>query len=339
MEEIERPNCCVDRFHESVEVVKKFVEKGYSHLAISFSGGKDSTTTLIVVLEAALLLPDKIERIDVLYADTGLEIPVIHKFALEFLEFLRNFQRIKSLPVEIKIVRPKLEESFWVCLLGKGYTPPHQRFRWCTKRLKVAPAGRELKMLTNPSKTLVITGVRYGESQSRDNRLINNCSKSEECEQGVWFQNNPRLNIGYLAPIVNWSDDEVWDFLNTYAPRLGYPTEKLESEVYYGRETRFGCWMCTVVKQDKTLQKLSSLPQWSHLRPLLLFRERVLEISSNPNSREVREDGKLGRLKVSVRKELLEELLELQKKVGLDLITEDEIEMIKKLWDVNEKEE
>jgi len=337
--DFKKPHCFLNRYYESVEVVKNFAERGYSHFVITFSGGKDSTATLIIAIEAALLVRDKIERIDVFYADTGLEIPVIHKFALEFLEFLRNFQRIKNLPVEVKIVHPEPEESFWACLIGKGYPPPHQRFRWCTKRLKIAPVERELKMLINPSKTLVITGVRFNESQNRNNRLINSCSRGGECGQGVWFQNSSRLNVGYLAPIVDWSDCEVWDFLNIYAPCLGYPSEKLEPEVYNGRGTRFGCWMCTVVRQDKALQKISSLPLWSHLRPLLLFRERVREISYNPGSREIRKDGKLGRLKVNIRRELLKELLELQKRVGLDLITEVEIKIIKKFWDVNKKRE
>jgi len=325
-------NCFLSRYNESIEVIKDFTERGYSDWVITFSGGKDSTATLIIALETALLIQGAVNRIDVFYADTGLEIPLIHNFALEFLGFIKNFQRVKNLPLEVKIVRPEPEESFWACLIGKGYPPPHQKFRWCTKRLKIAPIEKVLKTLKNPSKTLVITGVRFNESKDRNKRLVNSCSRGGECGQGVWFQHSSRLNLGYLAPIIDWSDCEVWDFLNIYAPCLGYPTEKLEPEVYNGRGTRFGCWMCTVVRQDKALEKITSLPKWAYLRPLMEFRNRVIEIAYLPSSRVKRRNGRPGGLKLEVRKRLLSELIKLQDVVGMKLISDEEVKFIKKMW-------
>ena len=320
------------RFNEAVESLKFILDQGYKHWVITFSGGKDSTTTLIVALEAALICDEQIERIDVMYSDTGIEIPSIQQYALKFIRYLQNFDRVKDLPVYYHIVRPELDKSFWVCLLGKGYPPPHQRFRWCTSRLKIYPVEKALKELIQPNKTIILTGVRFGESKSRDNRLITSCSRGGECGQGVWFQYSSRLKVGYLAPIVNWSECDVWDFLNIYAPTLKYPTQHLERDVYNGRGTRFGCWMCTVVSTDKAMEKIVKLPQWSHLHPLMQFRQKVKQLTSSPDSRERYSDGRLGRLKLEVRKQLLKELLELQAKLKIELISQKEITAIEKLW-------
>jgi DNA sulfur modification protein DndC len=325
------------RFREAMLVLHHFAaHRGYKHWIITFSGGKDSTTTLVIALEAALNHLDLVERIDVVYSDTGIEIPVIRQYALDFLGHLRCSQRVARLPLHCHVVYPAIEKSFWVCLLGKGYPPPHQRFRWCTRRLKIEPVEEALKAFIQPDKSIVLTGVRFGESQSRDGRLNYSCNRGGECGQGIWFQYNSRLSAGYLAPIAYWRECDVWDFLNFYAPDLGYPTQHLETSVYNGRETRFGCWMCTVVRQDKTMEKITLMPQWAHLRPLLEFRQHVKAISNSPNSRILRPDGKPGRLKLSVRQHLLDELLQLQNQLGMNIISYEEIVTIKELWQKEE---
>lgn len=320
------------RLRESESALHSIIERGYDHWIITFSGGKDSTTTLVIALETALSLSPQVERIDVVYSDTMIEIPVIQQYALGFLEYLKGFHRVASLPLHCHVVYPAIEESFWVCLLGKGYPPPHQRFRWCTRRLKIAPVEDALKSFVRPDKTVILTGVRFGESRDRDARLHQSCSRGGECGQGVWFKYSPRLQAACLAPIVDWNECDVWDFLQFYAPVLGYPTNHLEESVYNGRETRFGCWMCTVVRQDKAMEKISSLPKWSHLRPLLDFRRRVKELTAYTESRVLRPDGKPGRLTLAVRKQLLGELLDLQARIGMTLISGEEVEAIHMLW-------
>ncbi len=320
------------RLAESTTALGSLVSQGYDHWIITFSGGKDSTTTLIIALEAALNLSHKVHRIDLVYSDTQVEIPVIKQYALDFLSHLKRLDRLAELPLVCHVVSPAVEESFWVCLLGKGYPPPHQQFRWCTQRLKIRPAEKALKSFAQPNRTVVLTGVRFGESRNRDNRLRQSCSRGGECGQGVWLEYSPRLQAMYLAPIVDWRECDVWDFLNFYAPQLGYPTEQLERGVYNGRETRFGCWMCTVVRQDKAMEKITSLPQWLHLKPLFEFRKHVKEIASQLDSRVLRSNGKPGRLTLEVRKILLDELLELQKQMSMTLISQDEEAAIRRLW-------
>ncbi|MCM8747694.1 phosphoadenosine phosphosulfate reductase family protein [Thermomicrobiaceae bacterium CFH 74404] len=322
----------LQRFDESVSALRSKVEEGYNHWIITFSGGKDSTTAVVVALETALTCLGQIEAIDIVYSDTMVEIPVIRQFALSFLERLKSLDRIAGLPVYYHAVYPAVEERFWVCLLGKGYPPPHQRFRWCTRRLKIQPVEHALKAFITAGRTLILTGVRLGESRSRDISLYRSCKRGGECGQGLWFRYSSRLQAGYMAPIVEWSECDVWDFLRFYAPTLGYPTGYLEDEVYNGRETRFGCWMCTVVRQDKAMEKITSLPEWAHLRPLLNFRQHVKDLTRAPESRVPRADGKLGRLTLEIRQQLLDELLKLEEKIGMTLISPDEIQAIREIW-------
>ncbi len=286
-----------------------------------------------MALETALKSRGEIERIDIIYSDTGIEIPVINQYALKFLDQLQHQRRLKNLPIHCHVVRPRLHERFWVCLLGKGYPPPHQLFRWCTRRLKIEPVEDALRSSIKPNKTVIITGVRFGESQNRDLSLHSSCKRGGECGQGLWFQYSPRLKAAYLAPIVDWQNCDVWDFLRFYAPSLGYPTAHLEGQIYNGRDTRFGCWMCTVVRQDKTMEKLTSLPEWAHLRPLLEFRNRVKELTGLMESRVLRPDGKPGRLSLATRKKLLDELLSLQLSMKMNLISEEEVALIHELWE------
>jgi len=321
------------RLEDSIAAIKAMLERGYTHWIVTFSGGKDSTTTLIVSLEAALVHPGQVERIDVVYSDTKLEIPPIRKFALDFMETIRSMERVARLPIHCHVVYPAVEQRFWVCLLGRGYPPPHQRFRWCTRRLKIEPVEDALKSFVKPGKTLILTGVRFGESRSRDARLHQSCSRGGECGQGVWFEYSPRLQAAYLAPIVEWGECDVWDFLQFHAPTLGYPTRHIEKDVYNGRGTRFGCWMCTVVRQDRTMEKITALPQWSHLKPLLDFRQRVKELAGCPESRVLRPDGKPGRLTLATRRRLLDELLKLQTIVGMEIVSSDEIAVIQQYWE------
>lgn len=320
------------RMQESLRVLTSIVERGFDHWIITFSGGKDSTTALVLALETALKEKLPVQRVDVVYSDTLIEIPVVEQHAIRFLEFLARFERLRSLPLYFHVVYPVLENRFWVCLLGKGYPPPHHRFRWCTRRLKIEPAEARLRACIQPNRTAIVTGVRFGESSQRDRQLYTSCRRGGECGQGVWFQHSTRLQAAYLAPIAHWKECDVWDFLNFYAPALGYPTHLLEREVYNGRETRFGCWMCTVVRNDKAMERIVARPEWSHLRPLLEFRERVIYLTSSAESRYCRSDGTPGRLSLETRKRLLTELLQLQEALGMPLIEGEEVEFIKALW-------
>lgn len=145
-------------------VLENVLAQGVDHWILTYSGGKDSTTTTILFLEwwKKRGWPGEAHLI---YADTGLEIPTLYEQALRFLEAVK----VLHPRLHVHIVKPDINQSFWVSLIGKGYPPPRNQFRWCTDRLKIWPADRLLKNL--PGRKAIVTGVRFGESDARDLRL------------------------------------------------------------------------------------------------------------------------------------------------------------------------
>ncbi len=331
VEELKYNQSLIDRIDESFRAFDYVLEKGYDKWMITFSGGKDSSLTLILALEYLIKFPDRVKKIDIVYSDTLLEIPSIHQFATNFLDYISTSIRFSELPIDVHIVYPKMEDRFWVKVLGKGYPPPHQRFRWCTKRLKINPCDEVLKNFIVENETAILTGVRFGESSSRDQRLNTSCSRGGECGQGLWFSKSKKLNIGYLAPIINWPLCDVWDYLYGFAPRLNYPTSMLR-KVYNGHDTRFGCWMCTVVKQDKAMARTIAQEEWSHLQPLYDFRNYLWEATRHKETRVLRQDGTVSKIKLKYRKQFLDKLFEVQNKSRVKLISDEEINYIKLLW-------
>ena len=301
--------------------IESMLQRAYRCWYVMYSGGKDSTTALVLTLEA---LKDTDASVEVLYCDTQLEIPTLYQFAQEFLGFLAT-QGVKT-----TVLTPDPEESFWVQVIGKGYPMPHNGFRWCTARLKVRPVERYLKTLAQQeSQGLVVTGVRFGESDARDLRLNLSCARGGECGQGVWYEESGRLGLGYFSPIVIWRECDVWDFLTFVAPKWGYPTAGL-SAVYHGRETRFGCWTCSVVSQDRTMQKIVAVdPQW---RPLLELRNWLVAFTRAPANRVYRRDGSPGRLTMAAREEILRRVQATEQATGMSILSEVEIARIHTLW-------
>ena len=95
---------------------------------------------------------------------------------------------------------------------------------------------------------------------------------------------------------------------------------------------RFGCWMCTVVMKDRTMMALAKAGDVK-VQKLLKLREWIVEESKKPENRYFRKDGRKGRLRLELRKELLSKLVSLQKEINIVLITKPEIRRIEQLFD------
>lgn len=161
----------------------------YPHWLLAYSGGKDSSATVSFVQWAINNghVP-RPQTLNVIYCDTGMELPPLHATAMKLLD------QLKADGWNVKIAAPELDRRFWVYMLGRGVPPPKQGMRWCTARLKAEPMAAAVKELESAlgGKVLSITGVRQGESAARDNRIAISCSKNGgECGQG-WFQKASR---------------------------------------------------------------------------------------------------------------------------------------------------
>lgn len=105
---------------------------------IGFSGGKDSTALLTLVWLALQRLKDKnipLKRnVYVVCNDTMVENPVIEEYVTKVLDMIARAAKDQSLPVSVATTTPELEDSFWCCVIGKGYPVPNNSFRFCTEK-------------------------------------------------------------------------------------------------------------------------------------------------------------------------------------------------------------
>lgn len=298
-------------------------ERGYRRWYVMYSGGKDSTATAVLCMEA---LRGTDAHLEVIYCDTMLEIPTLHAHAMQFLSHLQ------SRGVNTRILTRKEEDSFWVLLIGKGYVAPHRLFRWCTERLKIRPVQEYLRSLGHdPREVLIVTGVRFGESDARNLRLKLSCARGGECGQGVWYEQAGRIGYGYFSPIVVWRECDVWDYLTLVAPTLGYPTAEL-AQVYQSSQSRFGCWTCTVVQRDRAMESLVQVrPEYT---AMLQLRNWLKEFTADPANRVMKPNGVPGRLTLAARREILQRVEGTEQALGTTILSTSERELIQQYWEM-----
>lgn len=321
-----------ESLERSIRLLRQVIEKGATHWVVTYSGGKDSTLLSVLACEIVRRnLEWKPQRIDIIYSDTLQEIPAIHDVALNFLSHVNLLSKAQDLPVYTHIVHPELNQTFWFLVLGKGYPVPHRRFWWCTERLKINPVKKMLEALAQPDHTAVLTGVRFGESDRRDGKMKKaaGCMGEGECGQVLEYQ-------GAYAPIAHWRTCHVWDFLTLYAPLWGWPTDDLIN-LYGDAQVRFGCWTCTLVEKDRALEAVIARGGNEYLQGLAGFRQRLLDVSADPSMRVIRPNGVPGKLKMDVRRKLLDELIALQEEMGIQLIYPAEIKAIQEYWAQDKK--
>jgi DNA sulfur modification protein DndC len=255
----------------------------YRHWAIAYSGGKDSSALVSVVLwliaQGRIIAP---ESLTVLYSDTRQEIPPLEIGAKKTLETVLQKGYIA------RIVLPDLDNRYFVYMLGRGVPPPNNNtLRWCTAKIKIEPMINALKTLRDEhgEKFLMLTGVRIGESVIRDTRIALSCNRNAaECGQG-WFQKTtPKSVADTLAPLLHWRVCHIWDWLLFEAPAI-IPSVMFVAQVYGGEaaeeiHARTGCIGCPLASKDLALDHVLSIPEWSYLQPLKRMRPLYIELRS-----------------------------------------------------------
>lgn len=328
---------------------------------IGFSGGKDSTVMLQLVwkaVEQIKQLTGIVRRdIYVVCNDTMVENPVITEYVYRVLDKIELAAVKQDIPIYIKKTIPRLEDSFWVNLIGKGYPAPNNAFRWCTERLKIKPTSRlMLEQVDEFGEAVILIGTRKKESASRAKSM-----KKHEIKGKRLTKHPTQPNTFMYAPIRNLDLEEVWYIINTMESPWGAdnaelfkiysdasaddyecPTVVTNKEHKSCGQSRFGCWVCTVVKEDKSMTALiNNGLTW--LSPLLKFRnelaeERNLIENRLPTRRNKTEAiNQMGSYTPVYRADVLRRLLETQKEVQItkphiELITNQELIAIQVIW-------
>lgn len=330
---------------------------------IGFSGGKDSTAMLQLVWLAIKHVPKELRKRDiyVICNDTLVENPIIVDYVNTVLKQIEKAAVEQDIPIKVKITRPRLEDSFWVNIIGRGYPVPNNVFRWCTDKMKVKPTARFItEQVAEDGEAIVLIGTRKSESATRARSI-----KKHEIRGKRLTKHTHQANTYVYSPIRELHLEEVWYIINTMTSPWGADNSQL-FQIYMDAsaddyecptvvtdkshsscgQSRFGCWTCTVVKEDKSMTALVNKGQeW--LSPLLKLRASMVDnrnISKNRmsirrNGQEaVTEEGhNQGSYTEDYKAQLLKEVLtaqyEVQKfKPDLELITNQELVAIQVIW-------
>lgn len=326
---------------------------------VTFSGGKDSTLVAHLVFEMLLSLPPMLRTRQVFFVsnDTLVESPLVVKHMRQSLAEILRAAEIFRLPVSGEITVPKLQDTFWTLLIGKGYPTPNRSMRWCTDRLKIQPtSGYILQKVNENGKAIIVLGVRKDESVTRKASI----ESHQNLENSNLTPHGDLKNALVYRPIADLSTDDVWEFLAANDPPWGGTHNGLiklyreaaggECPIVLSQEeapgcgtnsSRFGCWTCTVVNKDKSLQGFVDVGK-TEFQPLIDFRDWLVSIRNKPEYRQAeRRNGKLtfkggkhipGPFTIAARQEMLAKLLDVQAAFGEELISQEEIDLIKQIW-------
>lgn len=260
---------------------------------IGYSGGKDSTAVLQLVWNAVAALKscDRTKSIHVISTDTLVENPIIAAWVRTSLNRMAEAAQQQELPITPHQLHPTTEDSFWVNLIGKGYPAPRQKFRWCTERLKIHPANRFVRDIVRENgETILVLGTRKAESQKRA------ATMAKHAERRLRDRLSPNASLPnslIYSPIEDWQNDHVWLYLHQWKNPWGHSNKDLFS-IYRGATadnecplvidtstpscggSRFGCWVCTLVDRDKSMEAMvlnDESKEW--MQALLDFRDEL----------------------------------------------------------------
>lgn len=333
---------------------------------IGYSGGKDSTTVVELVYSMLLKLPpeQRSKRVYIISSDTMIENPLIKVYLSRMNKMLGEAAERDNVPISSCMVTPDPSNTFWANVIGRGFPTPRMNgsFRWCTDRLKIAPSANKIKeiMKNEGKEVVVLLGVRKAESIARKRRI-----EGREIANRLLNRHETIQDAFVYNPIVELTTQDVWDVLmeqNGGKTPWGSDNNELVSlyadadsgecpfagmsnsgQTQSCGQSRFGCWVCTVVKEDKSLNGFIRTGH-RELIPLAEFRTWIMDIRDKGEYRErKRRDGKVyenkdgnlgfGPFTWDARKMILRKLFETQKAMNYQLITIEELKAIDEIWD------
>ena len=209
-----------------------WLQRHFSTFVVAYSGGKDSTATLLWSLEN---LPR--ERLRVVFCDTGAEWPETYDY-LEYIErelrIVIERVRIGDRPLPLgrngKLTHDKfrgVKGGLFDLVRARGKWP-NAKYRYCTQYLKRHPLDLRCDEFSNPVK---IFGQRAQESAARARMTMFDLTG-----------NNTRHPI--YRPVLKWSEREVWEYLRIH---------HILPNPVYNYATRCGCWCCIMGRRVEVL--------------------------------------------------------------------------------------
>ncbi len=365
-------------FNKSIEALKEEIKNLYLEdeipWVVGYSGGKDSTAVLqLVWLSLKELEAEKRHKhVYVISTDTLVENPIVSAWVANSLNKMADKAGEEGLPISSHKLTPDIKDTFWVNLIGKGYPAPRPKFRWCTERMKIDPSTKFIKsVVQDHGEAIIVLGTRKAESIARARAMARH---EEKRVRHKLSPNTTLQNSQIYSVIEDWTNDDVWMFLMQVQNPWGYNNKDLLT-MYQGAsedgecplvvdkttpscgDSRFGCWVCTLVDKDKSMQAMiqnDEEKEW--MLPLLKLRNE-LDVSDDRHLRDFRrmngtvnlyyDDVIPGPYTQKSRKHWLHKLLSAQKYIrengpsevnDIELITPGELEEIRRIWVMDKHE-
>jgi DNA sulfur modification protein DndC len=313
------PARSIDDFVKDIEKITTDIQELYLSNDLPFvagySGGKDSSTVVQLIWNAIQKLPieKRTKPIYVMTTDTLVENPFVATWVKQSLETIKISANKAKIPVQPHLLDPDTKDTFWVCLIGKGYPAPRQGFRWCTERLKITPSNHFIRQrIRENGEIILFLGTRKAESNIRASTMAryeidtfkDKLNLSKDFNASLRYSGSLPNAIIY-SPIEDWRTDEVWMYLMQWENPWGGNNKDLFA-MYRGAtadnecplvvdtstpscgDSRFGCWVCTMVNKDKSMEAMiqnDEEKEW--LQPLLDIRNE-LDIQDDRPKRDFR---------------------------------------------------
>lgn len=242
----------IEKVRTSIERLKAFEpDEGYF---LAYSGGKDSDCIKMIADLA------------------GVKYEAVHN--LTTVDAPETVRYVKSQP-DVRINQSRDRDgkpvTMWNLIVRKG-TPPLRISRYCCSELKEPNgAGR-----------IVVTGVRWAESSRRKEqsdvvKIIGKPKATEKLAEELGI-NYRVTNLGGIVlnddndenrrmvehcyrtrktmvnPIVDWTDEEVWEFLHHYGCR--------SNPLYECGFKRIGCIGCPMASRQQRLSEFDRYPAY-----------------------------------------------------------------------------
>lgn len=367
-----------DFLQETIETIKQVYMEDNIPWICGYSGGKDSSAVVQLVWMALQQLPKekRTKTVHVISTDTMVESPVVALWTSQSLKKMTDAANSDDLPIIPHRLTPQIQNTFWVNLIGRGYPCPRVNFRWCTDRLKIDASNQFIKsILAAESEAILVLGSRKAESATR--RKVMEGYEEKRYREHL-SPNGSYPNTYVFTPIENWEDSMVWQFLMQHSNPWGHSNKDLLA-MYRGASadnecpmvvesgtpscggSRMGCWVCTMVTDDKSLSAMiQNDEEKAWMLPLLDFRNYIAAYSQDSDMTQNEMDrgrrdfrrmtGNLtwhnnrlvhGPYTKEVREDFLRRLLKLQLFIqetgpeevrNSELITMDELRYIRKIW-------
>lgn len=343
--------------HIEAEIIDQYLnDESPRPWIIGFSGGKDSTMLLQLVWYALKKIPQNrlTRHVYIVCNDTLVENPKVVEFIRHVLASVQKAAKDQGMPITVHETIPVLEETFWVNVIGRGYPAPNNIFRWCTERLKINPTTKFiLEKINQSGEAIILLGTRSDESSNRSRSI------QKHHLEGRRLRKHTLTNAFVFAPISDILTEEVWQYLASVPAPWGGNHHRLIT-LYRNASggdcplvidlttpscgtSRFGCWVCTVVKRDKSMEALIDHgEEW--MIPLLEIREYLVETRDNGEKYRSKTrrngtttEGVYGPYLPEVRYELLKKLLIAQYEIQqndsfFELISHQELVAIQVIW-------